>query len=330
MLYVKSPLRLTLGGGGTDLPWWYKKNGGYVISASINKYIHVMGNKRTFDDKIQLSYSKNEVLNNTYQIKNEIFKECLEEFKIKKGIEIHTMSDVPGNSGLGSSGSFISAINYFLNIYTNKKLNRYNIANLSCKIEMKNLKRNCGKQDQFISTFGGIKEFFISKNGKVEVKKLKVKKEIINKLQNSMLIFYTKQTRSSEKILSSQKKQFNIKKYSKNQIMRDIQEIGYQTKKYFLKGDIDNLGLLCKEHWELKKKLSPFMSNSFINKVYENGINNGAEGGKILGAGGGGYIMFYVKENNKNKLINSIKEFNLPRLKWQFDLNGVRQIKDNK
>lgn len=328
MIYVKAPLRITLGGGGTDLPWWYKENGGYVISSSINKYIHVIGNQRIFDKKIQLSYSKNEVINSVAQVKNEILKECLKEFKIKNSIELHTMSDVPGNSGLGSSGSFISAINYFLSIYKGKKLNKYEIANLSCKIEMINLSKNCGKQDQFISTFGGIKELVISKSGKVKVKNINVNRNALRKIKNSMVTFYTGQTRSSETILKSQKINYQNTKKQIQEIMKQIHEIGYKTKKYLINADIAGLGSLCKNHWDLKKKLSPIMSNSKINIIYEHGINNGAEGGKVLGAGGGGYVIFYVKEKNKNKLIKSFKKFNLPQLHWDFEYKGVCQVSD--
>ena len=178
MIYIKSPLRITLGGGGSDLPWFYKKHGGYVLTTSINKFIHLFGIKRAYDNKIWLSYSRNEVCDNVSEIKNEIIKEALKYFNIKNSLEIHTVSDVPGNSGLGSSGAFISTILKFCSEFRLKKISKYKLAKLGCALEMEKLKKNSGLQDQFISVYGGLIEMFVNKNGSVKIKKLNLGNKI--------------------------------------------------------------------------------------------------------------------------------------------------------
>ena len=253
MIYVKSPLRISMGGGGTDLPWWYSKHSGYVISFAIDKYVHLIGAKRVFDKKIWLSYSKTEICEKINEIKNEIFKESLKLKKINNSIEIHTISDVPGNSGLGSSGAFTSALIYFLNLLKDKKISKSEIATTACKIEMEILKKNSGKQDQFISTFGGLREIKINKNGKVKITKLNIKKNNIKKLEESLLLVYTKQTRKSELILSSMKNEFKINLKTKTSLMKKIYKIGLKSKKILEEANITKLGKLFDEHWEVKK-----------------------------------------------------------------------------
>ena len=306
MIYVKSPLRITLGGGGSDLPWFYKKHGGYVLTTSIDKFIHLFGIRRPYDNKIWLSYSKNEVCQNVKDIKNEIIREAFNYFKIKNSLEIHTVSDVPGNSGLGSSGAFISTILKFCSEFKSKELSKYNLAKLGCLLEMVKLNKNSGLQDQFISVYGGIIEMIIAKNGEVKVKKLKLKNRIKKKFLNSSVTFYTNLSRPSELILSSQKKKY-LSKNENEKFMHDLVKIGKEIKNKLLLGDIKTVGHLFNEHWQIKKNLSNNMSNSFINKLYNYGIKSGAYGGKIIGAGGGGYIMF-VLDSQKKKFYQKVQK----------------------
>ena len=210
MIAIKSPLRITIAGGGTDLPWWYKKNGGLVISSSINRFVNIVGFKRNFDKKIFLSYSRIEVCNKIKEIKNEIIKICFQKFKINSSIEIHSISEVPGGSGLGSSGAFTASLIKFLAEYKKIKMSRQQIANMACDVEMKSLKRSSGKQDAFISVFGGFQEIKINKKGGVKIKKLKISKKNIRKFQDSTLTYFTGITRDSETILQSQKKIISI------------------------------------------------------------------------------------------------------------------------
>jgi len=330
MIYVKSPLRISMGGGGTDLPWWYSKYNGYVISFAIDKYVHLIGSKRVFDKKIWLSYSKTEICEKIDEIKNEIFKETLRYKKIKNGIEIHTISDVPGNSGLGSSGAFTSALIYFLDLLKKNKIYKKDIASTACKIEMNYLKKNSGIQDQYISVFGGLKEIFVSKTGKVRVKSLKIKKKNIKKLEESLMLVYTNQTRQSEQILSSLKKEFKMNSEIKTQLMKKIHNIGLKSKKFLQEANIEKLGALFDEHWKIKKSLSPLMTNPKIDNIYKLAKKNGAEGGKLIGAGGGGYLLFFVKKKNRNNLLNFLKSKKFEKLDFKFDNIGTRQITDKK
>lgn len=328
MFYVKSPLRITFGGGGSDLPWYYKKFGGYVLTTAIDKNIHLFGIKRVYDKKIWLSYSKNEVVNDLNQIKNEIIKECFKKFKIKNSIELHTLSDVPGNSGLGSSGAFISAVLKFCSIFKKKKLNKYELASLGCELEMKDLKKNSGLQDQFISVFGGFIEMKINKKGVVKINNLNLDEKIKKKFINSTVTFYTKITRDSEEILKNQKKTFLSDKNKELQ-MHKIVRIGKKIKKCLLEGNIKKVGKLFNEHWLIKKNLSKNMSNKKINQIYDIAMKTGAYGGKIIGAGGGGYLMFVIDKSKKKKLIKNLSKFKLPIFKWNFVKQGTYSSKES-
>lgn len=328
MIYVRSPLRITLGGGGSDLPWYYKKNGGYVLTTSIDKSVHLFGIQRVYDNKIWLSYSKNEVCNNINEINNEIIREAFKYFNVKNSIELHTISDVPGNSGLGSSGSFISTVLKFCSLYKNKKLDQYKLAKLGCNLEMIKLKKNSGLQDQFISVFGGIIEMFIQRNGEVKVKKVKINQNIKKEFINSSVTFYSKITRPSEQVLSAQKKNF-VRFQEKEMIMSEMVKIGKEIKISLQKGDIKKIGYLFDEHWKLKKSLSNKMTNNFIDKIYKFGIQHGAYGGKVIGAGGGGYIMFLIDSRKKKKFISKFKNFKLPLFNWNFSDKGTFYSKDN-
>lgn len=322
MIHIKSPLRITIAGGGTDLPWWYKKNNGLVISAAIDKFINITGFKRKYDKKIFLGYSKTETCNNTKEINNEIIRVCLEKFNIKSSIEIHSISETPGKSGLGSSGVFTSALIKFLSEYKNIKMTNQQVAELACDVEMKYLKRSSGKQDAFISVFGGFQEIKINKTGNVKIKKINIPPKNIKKLQNSTLTFFTGITRDSEIILKSQKKNY-LKKNEKKIIFNKIASLTNQIKKSLLNGDTKTLGEIFHKHWMYKKQLTPLMSNVFINKIYNFAKRNGAHGGKVIGAGGGGFILFVVDYKKKEQLRKKLLKFKLKEFNWNFYSKGI-------
>tara|TARA_A100001015_G_scaffold250290_1_gene288639 strand:+ start:1405 stop:2388 length:984 start_codon:yes stop_codon:yes gene_type:complete len=322
MIAIKSPLRITIAGGGTDLPWWYKKNGGLVISSSINRFVNIVGFKRNFDKKIFLSYSRIEVCNKIKEIKNEIIKICFQKFKINSSIEIHSISEVPGGSGLGSSGAFTASLIKFLAEYKKIKMSRQQIANMACDVEMKSLKRSSGKQDAFMSVFGGFQEIKINKKGAVKIKKLKISKKNIRKFKDSTLTYFTGITRDSETILKSQKKNY-IKKSDKKKIFTKIADLTTHIKKSLLHGNIKEIGKLFHKHWLYKKKMTPLMSNNFIDKVYNFARKNGALGGKIIGAGGGGFILFIIDKRKKKLLRKKLIKFKLNEFDWNFNMKGT-------
>ena len=322
MIIVRSPLRISIGGGGTDIPSYYKKNEGFFISAAINKYVYVTITE-PFQKGIYLKYSQIEKTNNINKIKHNIIREVLKDEISKNKIEITTLTDIPAKTGLGSSGSFSTALIKAVYLFNQKKIGKRNLAEKACDIEIRKLKQPSGKQDQYISVYGGISEFSINKNGFVAVKKLKVNNETKLNLENNLLLFFTGFSRDSSTILNEQNKK-TIK--NNKEIIQNLdftKFLGYEIKKALLKGDCDKFGKLMDEHWKHKLKRSSNMSNRTINEAYEYAIKNGALGGKLIGAGGGGFLLFYT--NKPSRLRNAFhKKFE--EVKFKFDYEGVKEI----
>lgn len=327
MIISRSPVRITLGGGGTDLPSYYEKYGGALIAATIDKYTFVTAHTR-FDDDIKLNYSKTEIVKNVEQIKHNIFREGLKLLNIKNGIELSSLSDMPSSSGLGTSGSFTIALLNALHTYKKDFVSQKELAEEACHIEMDILKEPIGKQDQYIASFGGITYFEFDKKGNVKVKPLQISEEAVDELQSNIILFYTGIQRSASKIL---KEQDNKSKNNEDEVLEtlhEIKKIGKKTKKSFEENDIDKLGEYLDQHWNIKKSLSRNISNPFIDKCYKKAKKNGALGGKIMGAGGGGFFMFYHNGNFSEK-ISFIKEMNkigLKKMRYNFDFEGSKII----
>lgn len=301
MLISSTPFRISLGGGGTDLPFYYKKHGGFVISAAVKKYVYITVSNH-FENIIKLNYSKTEICHSPKEIEHPIIREALKLLKIKNHIEINSIADFPAKSGLGSSGSFTVGLLKALYTYLHKEISKKELAELACHIEMDILKEPVGKQDQYIASFGGISCLNINKNGQVKVNPLRISKESIHDLEHSLSFFYTGKLRSASNVLRDQKNQSKQNKQSFDS-MTKIKEIGLATKKCLERDDLDEFGKLMDEHWMEKKKTSKKISNSYFDKYYNLAKKNGALGGKIIGAGGGGFFMFYTDSIiNKKKL----------------------------
>ena len=322
MIIVRSPLRISIGGGGTDIPSYYKKNEGFFISAAINKYVYVTITE-PFQKGIYLKYSQIEKTNNIKKIKHNIIREVLKDEISKNKIEITTLTDIPAKTGLGSSGSFSTALIKAVYLFNQKKIGRRDLAEKACDIEIKKLKQPSGKQDQYISVYGGISEFSINKNGFVTVKNLKINNETKLNLEKNLLLFFTGFSRDSSLILNEQNNKTikNNKEIIQN--LDFVKSLGYEIKKSLLKGDCDKFGKLMDEHWKYKLKRSSNMSNQTINEAYDYAIKNGALGGKLIGAGGGGFLLFYT--NKPNRLRKAFhKKFE--EVKFKFDYEGVKEI----
>jgi len=323
MIISRSPLRISLGGGGTDLPSYYKKFGGYLIAGSINKYIYI-SLAETFNKKFILKYSKNEEVKNINNIKHPIFRETLRYLKIKTPLNISSHADIPAGTGLGSSGCFTVSLIKALSCFASIKITNKQIAEFASEIEINILKEPVGKQDQYTAAYGGINEYFFYKNGFVEVQKLKIKNDIIKKLQKNLVIYFTGYSRKSSKILVTQ----NNQTISHNNIMiknlHEVKELAYDFKRYLLKGDLDSFGNLMDIHWELKKKRSKFMTNRKINYIYDFARSHGALGGKLVGAGGGGFLIFYT--NNPLYLKKKLSSKRLSNVDFKFDFEGTKII----
>lgn len=330
MNIIKVPLRIPLGGGGTDLPEWYTKNGSFFLSASINKYIYLTISTRPFDKKIWLSYSDVELCDNYSEVKHKLFNSVLDLFAEKfnqysNGIEIHSISEVPGKSGLGSSGSFTVGLIYLLNNFINGDLLRQDIAEMACDIEMNKLKNGSGKQDQYIAAYGGIRLFSIDKSGEVKTELLDIENEESILFKNNLLIYYSGITRDASSILLEQQSSI-VSKESTKIAMSEIQAIGIESAKHLKTKNFDDYGKLMNKHWEVKKSISTKMSDGPLNELYDYALQNGAVGGKVMGAGGGGFFLFYVPLKNQEKFRLAMKRIDKKELLWNFENNGVNHV----
>ncbi len=324
MLISRSPLRVTLGGGGTDLPSYYKKKNGFLISAAIDKYVYVTIT-RPFKQGIYLKYSKIEKVKKVSQIFHPIIKEVLKEQNFKKPqIEITTLTDIPAGTGLGSSGSFTTALIKALYFYKNRRIQTKDLAEKACDIELNKLKEPIGKQDQYISAYGGINCFYFKKSGEVIVEPLKISNKTLLSLKNNLLIFFTGYSRNASDILKDQDKK--TKKQNEEMIknLDFIKNIGLKSKKYLESGDLGKFAELMNIHWEYKQSRSKQMTNKKITKYYKDALKNGAIGGKIVGAGGGGFLMFYA--NDIKKLRKKMIQRGLEEVKFDFDFRGTHIV----
>lgn len=326
MIIARIPLRISLGGGGTDLFHWYKKYNSFLITGAINKYIYLTISKRNLTKNYWLSYSKIENLKNIKKIKHSIIKKILEKYYKNKNLEIHTISEVPSNSGLGSSGSLAVGLIQTLLFQLNKKnISPKYLAEEACKIEMELNKKKSGKQDQYAGAYGGMIKLNINKEGNTKVKRLKISKKKIEELQRNLFLIYIKNRRYAYQVLNKQTNLIRTKT-SIVDIMKKIQILGRKSCKIFEKGIIDDYGFILDEHWNLKKKVGKFMTNPIIDKLYDKLKKNGATGGKIIGAGGGGFLMTFVPKKNHSKFRKFLKKQNISVLDWKFHFKGSEII----
>ena len=321
MIITRTPYRIPLAGGGTDLDFYYKKRGGSLISATFNQYVFTILLRRQIDNKILIQTTNTQFAESTKQIKHPIIKETLRFFKIKNKFQVGTFSTLPTRAGLGSSSSLIVGIIFGLSKILKIKLSKKKIAKIAFLIERKKLKYQGGWQDQIISSYGGINKINISKNGKFIVRKIDIKKKILNKLENKLVLVFTKETRDSTGIIASQKlvQRKNVKNYDKIKSYVKIMEIALK------KGDYRKIGEIFHEHWKIKKKLSNSISNSKLDNIYLNLLKEKSFiGGKLIGAGGGGFFLMVTKNIASSIKYLESKKINFTKLK--FVQNGSSKI----
>lgn len=324
MIIVRSPLRISLGGGGTDLPSYYNKFGGFVISAAIDKYIYITLHEN-FAPNIIIKYSKMEHVNNISEIEHPIIREAFNLVGIDgKGLELSSMADIPSGTGLGSSSSFTTGILKTLHIYNKNIISTKELAEQACHIELERLNEPIGKQDQYISSYGGITCFNFNKTGEIDVNPLKVSKSVLCEMTENILLFFTGYSRSASSILKEQDQKSKEDNLDMINNLHFVKDIGLQSKGAFEKGDLYEFARLMNVHWEHKKQRSKNMSNGKIDEWYELAMKNGALGGKLIGAGGGGFLMFYCE--NKTKLRKVMCESGLTEVRFNFDFEGTKQI----
>jgi len=328
MIIVRAPLRISLGGGGTDLPVYSSKFGGALISTAIDKYIYIILERRNFYNKFLIRYSETELVKKVDDIKHTRIKAALKYLNIKDPLEITSLADVPAGTGMGSSSAFLVALLKALHAYKKEDISNKRLAEEAADIEMNILKEPIGKQDQYMAAFGDILNLEIEKNGKVIVNTIDASYTTLEELENNLLLFSTGIKHSATEIISNQKKNLETDEEKMKQ-MHLIKEIGNEIKNALEKGDTQKVGRWLNVHWESKKKFSDKMTSNKINSFYESGIKNGALGGKLVGAGGGGFLMFYCGDN-KNKLRNAMEKAGLKELPFRFDREGCKIIYQGK
>jgi len=319
MIVSKTPLRMSFVGGGSDLPSFYRhENGGAVLSTTIDKYIYVAVN-RNFDKGIRLSYSISEELNSIKDIKHPIIRNALEFLNIDGSIEITSMADIPSKgSGLGSSSSFTVALLHALYAYKNMHISKDELGKLASHIELDLCNDPIGKQDQYAAAYGGLNLIEFKEDDSVLVQPIICKKNTIKKMEKSIIVFYTGRTRDASLLLREQSK--NMDSSVKRLLMKEMVSSVYSMKKLLERGEIEGIGELLDKNWKLKCQMASNISDPEIDAWYKNGISAGASGGKILGAGNGGFIMFYAPEEKHNSIINAMK--GLKRVPFNFEKNG--------
>ena len=322
MIIVRSPLRISLGGGGTDLKSYYKDNGGFVISAAINKYIYLTINK-PFKKGIYLKYSNYESVDKISEINHPIIRESLKKvIPDVDQIEITSLADIPAGTGLGSSGSFTTALIRSLYAFRKQHINQEELAKLACQIEIDILKEPIGKQDQYIASYGGITQINIQKNGKVNTKYLNISNKIIYSLEDKLLLFFTGYSRSASNILKDQVSKSKNNNIEMLENLHFTKELGIKSQEAIENGDVELLGKYMNTHWEHKKNRTKGMSNDNIDSWYQIALKNGAVGGKLVGAGGGGFFLFVA--NNKDKLRSAMNNLGLKEVRFKFDFEGTK------
>jgi D-glycero-alpha-D-manno-heptose-7-phosphate kinase len=324
MIIARSPLRITLGGGGTDLPSYYRDHEGFLIAVAIDKYVYVTV-MRPFTEGIYLKYSNIEHVKSVDEVRHPIIRETIKmlDFTTPQ-IEITTLADIPAGTGLGSSGSFTTALIKALYTHRKRLLHPSDLAELACDIEINRLGEPIGKQDQYIAAYGGITCFTFHKDDTVDAAPLKISMDTLFDLEDNLLLFFTGFSRSAGDILKDQKTRTLKSDKEMLQNLHYVKELGYRCKKALEDGDTILFGELMHEHWEHKRRRSAGMSNSQIDQWYELGLTNGAIGGKLVGAGGGGFLMFYAED--RKRLRKAMSSAGLEEVRFRFDFEGTKVL----
>jgi len=324
LIIARSPLRITLGGGGTDLPSYYKDHEGFLISAAIDKFVYV-NVMRPFTEGIYLKYSQLEHVEQVADVKQPIIREALRMLGFKTPqVEITTLADIPAGTGLGSSGSFTTALLKALYAHRRRHLHQEELAELACHIEIDRLREPIGKQDQYIAALGGVTCFTFHTNDKVTAEPLGISMDTMFDLEDNLLLFFTGFSRSASAILKDQKVKSEQNNVDMLNNLHYVKDLGYRSRDALVDGRTGLFGELMHEHWEHKKQRSGGMSNPKIDEWYELGIRNGAVGGKLVGAGGGGFLMFMA--HDRNKLRRTMTHAGLEEVRFKFDFEGTKVV----
>jgi len=324
MIITRSPLRISLGGGGTDLPSYYRKHSGFLLAAAIDKYVYITLHQ-TFVPDLIVKYSKLERVQGAAELQHPIIREAMKLVGVEGPyLEIASMADIPAGTGLGSSGSFTTALLKALHTHKGNLVHPQELAEQACHIELERLREPIGKQDQYAAAFGGLTCMRFGTDGRVEAWPLAISNETLYNLEDNLLLFFTGYSRSASSILKEQDDRSRQDDAAMTANLHFVKELGYQSKEALEAGDLDRFAELMHVHWEHKKKRSASMSNGRINEWYELARANGALGGKLIGAGGGGFLMFYAEE--KACLRRAMTGAGLREVRFRFDFEGTKTV----
>ena len=322
MIITKTPLRISFVGGGSDIEEFYSKQEGAVLSAAINKYMYISSHHFFDKDKIRVKYSKTETVASVDEINHPIMREVLRKFNVAGALEISSNSDVPAGTGLASSSAFTVGLLHNLYAKNGKLVLRERLAEEACDIEINRLKEPIGKQDQYACAVGGLNVLRFLPSGEVAVEPVHLKKELFKELQKNLLMFFTGEQRSAGDILKEQKE--NLKGGIKTEILKEMVGLVYKLRDALYAGELDKFGPLLHENWLLKRKLASAITNPVVDGIYSRGLENGATGGKLLGAGGAGFMLFYCPQKAQERLRAALS--NLTEMKFKFDGEGTKLI----
>jgi D-glycero-alpha-D-manno-heptose-7-phosphate kinase len=327
MIITRSPLRISLGGGGTDLPSYYREHGGFLVAAAIDKYVYIAVNA-TFAPRILLKYSKLEEVQSVADIEHPIIRESMLSVGISDPrIEIASMADIPAGTGLGSSGSFTTSLLRALHAHRNTPISPSALAEQACEIEIGRLHEPIGKQDQYIAAVGGITAFTFHPDGRVEYRPCRISEETLFNLEDNLLLFFTGYSRSASSILQDQDKRSKQNDQAMIENLHETKALGFRSLEALETGNLEEFARLMDVHWQRKKARTTGISNPQINAWYDHAMANGALGGKLIGAGGGGFLMFYAANNKV--LRHAMRSAGLQEVRFRFDFEGTKVVAEN-
>ena len=327
MIITRTPFRFTLGGGGTDLPSYYEKRGGFILAAGIDKYMFINVNRPIVDDLIRVKYSRSETVERRDELQHDIAREAMAMMGIDNALEIVSMADIPAGTGLGSSSCYAVGLLQALAGLKGEHLPLQALAERACELEIGRLGKPIGKQDQYMAALGGIRVLDIAPNGTVTVRNASIDSAALEDLNRNLLAFYTRTSRSADEILRAQSRAAQEDKKGVVENLDLIKEIGLQILGALERGDLSRIGPLFDEHWARKKELAPGISNPWLDQVYAAARQSGALGGKISGAGGGGFFLFYCEEGHK-ELRATMAGMGLREMRYRFEFEGTKVIAD--
>lgn len=322
MIISKTPFRISFAGGGSDLEAFYSQYPGAVLSTSINKYMYISSHRFFEEDKIRTKYSQTETVSQIDELKHPILRETLKKFSIKGGIEISSIADVPSGTGMGSSSSFTVGLLHNLYAVQNQLATKEMLAAEACEIEIDLLKEPIGKQDQYAAAYGGLNLIEFLPDGEVRVNPVYLSKENKQVLQENLLMFYIGNQRSASAILAEQKK--NSSAADKFNALKEMVGLVYELRQQLMSGHLEQMGRILHENWLLKQSLASGITNLMIGEIYETAMKNGALGGKLLGAGGGGFMLFYCEKEKQPKLKEKLSQ--LRTFDFNFEQDGSKII----